>query len=154
MSTTDWRAIVRRRLHEAGGPAPADDVVEEIAEHLAERYEDAVNAGMDVEPARAAALAELDDVRAAAWAAKVRRGPGRRPSLSPPILEKPRMWTDVAGDFRFACRLMLRSRGFTAAAVLTIALGIGAATAILGVVDAVLVKPLPYPEPDPSPTRR
>jgi hypothetical protein len=82
MSTRDWTAIVRRRLHDAGGPAPADDVVEEIAEHLAERYEDAVNAGIDVDAARAAAVAELDDVRASAWAARAPRGPSRHPSAA------------------------------------------------------------------------
>ena len=56
--------------------------------------------------------------------------------------------TDLASDLRHAARLLTRERGYTAVALLGIALGIGAATTLFSVTYGVLLKPLPWPEPD------
>src|SRR5262245_19300856 len=55
---------------------------------------------------------------------------------------------DAVRDLRHGLRVLRRSPGFTAAAVVTLALGIGATSAIFGVVRAVMLEPLPYREPD------
>ncbi|HJR42854.1 MAG TPA: ABC transporter permease [Gemmatimonadaceae bacterium] len=115
------------------------DVDEELAFHLESRIEELVAAGMPRERARATALGEFGDVRDARseLSAIDRRRVGRD--------ARAELWGTIRQDARFALRTMASHRLFSAAALLTFALGIGATAAIFSVVDGVLLRPLPYP---------
>jgi putative ABC transport system permease protein len=123
-------ARVRGLLHRE---AVLEDIDEELRSHVEIATDENIARGMAPDEARRAALASFGNVGLAKDDAFDVRGGGWLDAL----------WQDV----RFGVRLLVSRPGFALAAALTLALGIGATTAVFGVVNGVLLRPLPYPDP-------
>ena len=128
--TESWRRL-RSMVR---GTAVERGLDEEIRFHLEQQTEKNQRAGMDRSEARRQALIQFGGVE--------RARESTRDEARPVLLE------DSVRDVRHGVRVLIGAPGFTTAAVLTLALGIGATAAIYSVVRTVVLEPLPYHEPD------
>lgn len=128
------RALWRRLLGIFRSDREENEFAEELNSHLAMHTKAGIEAGLDPAEARRQALLRLGGKEQVRQAHRDGRG---------------MLWVEnFAQDLRYGVRTLMRAPGFTATAVLTVGLGIGACTAIFSLVNAVLIRSLPYGEPE------
>ena len=144
----EWKEEIKDRLASLKlEPTREAEIVEELAQHLNDRYAELRASGATDEEASGAALAELNDGEL--LERELRRVEPRY-CREPVVLGRKRMNMigDLWQDLRYGWRTLRKNPGFTSMAALTLALGIGVNTAIFTMFDLALLRPLPVKEPE------
>ncbi len=143
----DWKAEIRKRLAGLNLSAVREiEIIEEVSEHIEGRYEELLASGMSEDEASRCALADfIENDMLIQGLLQVERPIRQEPLVSGS--GKTQMLGQLLQDLRFGARVLIKNPGFTVIAVLSLALGIGANTAIFQLLDAVRMKALPVKAP-------
>jgi putative ABC transport system permease protein len=146
-SKPDWRTDIRARLSTLSiTPSREAEIVEELAQHLDDRWHELIASGTPPDEAARIARTELTGARLTTLLGSLRQARWRE--IRPPGPARAFTLDSLVTDLRHASRALVATPSFTIGALLVLALGIGATTAIFSVVDAVALRPLPFPDPD------
>ena len=142
----DWAHQVRPRLSALRlSPTRETEIVDELSQHLDDRWRELVAGGASPDEATRLALADFSEANLLArYIAPLQQAHAPTPIVpgAPTRLSPSALWRDA----RYAARMLRKQPSFAIAVVLTLALAIGATTAIFAVVDALLLRSLPFPE--------
>jgi putative ABC transport system permease protein len=142
----DWNEYLRPRLNHLDLRAEREvEIIEELSQHLDERYDELRMSGHDEDDARRIAMDELLDPDTLAEDLEPLRQAQVKESPVPGC-GRGSLLADLWADLRYSVRSLRNQAGFTAVAILTLALGIGANSAIFALADATVLRPLPLPE--------
>jgi predicted permease len=146
----EWDGEIRKRLAGLSLTGPREvELMEEVSAHLDDLYREGLARGLEPEESRRLALESLDQDEWQRGMRPLRQS--QRPEPIPLGAEASgprRLLAGLARDLRYGVRTLRNNPGFTAAAVLTLALGIGANTAIFSLVSATLLQSIPVRDPE------
>jgi putative ABC transport system permease protein len=147
-SRGDWASHVRPRLAPLRlSPTREAEIVDELSQHLEDRYRELIAGGASHEDATRVALADFQSGNVLAQMMASLRQAHVPPSIAPGT-PAGQLFADLVRDVRYGLRVMAAKPGFTTVAVLSLALGIGANTAVFSLLDAVLLRPRPVSHPE------